>query len=257
MSADSKYLNLTNQFEPIQLKEINQLKLLKRVDKKFVMPIEYLEKLLGKVKDDYQILEIENMRDFGYHTNYYDTPELDLYLNHQNQRANRFKIRTRDYMVSNNSFLEIKVKTNKGRTIKSRISIEKCTDLNDEHRNYIESVVSIDSSKLIKSSENTFRRITLVSFKTLERITIDYDLKFYRNEKTISLPYISVVEIKKDRMGSASPVNHALKRLKIYPKGFSKYSIGLSYLIPELKQNSFKKTKLFLNKLNYATTTSN
>jgi len=256
MSSESKYLHLTNLFEPIQLDEINQLRLLKRVDKKFVMPIGYLEKLLSSVKDDYRILEIENLRDFGYHTTYFDTPELALYLDHQNQRANRFKIRTRDYMVSNNSFLEIKRKTNKGRTIKSRISIEKCTGLNDDHHKYIESVVPIDSSKLVKSSENTFRRITIVSFKTLERITLDYDLKFYRNGKTISMPFISIVEIKKDRMGSASPVNHALKNLNIYPRGFSKYSIGLTYLIPELKQNSFKQTKLFLNKLNYATTSN-
>jgi hypothetical protein len=256
MGNISKYNSLTNQFEPIQLSEINQLKLMKRVDKKFVMPIENINDLLLNLKEHYKILEIEGTRDFSYHTTYFDTPNFDLYLNHQNQRLNRYKIRKRDYMVSNNTFLEVKLKNNKGRTIKTRTSIDPCANLNDEHYKYLKKVIPNYNLDLIKSCENTFQRITLVSFQTLERITIDYDISFFLNGKNIALPFISIVEVKRDKAGSNSTINNELKNLKVYPRGFSKYCIGLSYLIPEIKQNSFKKTKLFLNKLNYASHTN-
>lgn len=256
MSYTSQYSELISAFKPIQLDQINQLKLLKRIDKKYVMSVDKLCLLLERLKDHYQIMEINGDRDFGYHTNYYDTPNLDLYLNHQNQRLNRFKIRTRDYMVSNSSFLEVKRKTNKGQTIKTRMPINACDNLSQEHYEYLNSVVDLNGNTLIKSSENSFRRITLVSFETLERITLDYDLKFYRNGNVVEMPFLSIVEVKRDKAGKRSPIIESLKELKVHARGFSKYCMGLTYLMPELKQNSFKKNKLFLKKLQYVTATN-
>lgn len=254
MSNSNQYSELICAFNPIQLEEINQLKLLKRIDKKYVMHVEKLSVLLERLKSHYRIMEINGDRDFGYHTNYYDTPNLDLYLNHQNQRLNRFKIRTRDYMVSNSSFLEVKRKTNKGQTIKTRMPIQACDNLSDEHYEYLKSIVDLNGDTLVKSSENSFRRITLVSFETLERITLDYDLKFYRNGTVVEMPFLSIVEVKRDKAGKRSPIVETLKDLKVHARGFSKYCMGLTFLIPELKQNSFKKNKLFLKKLQHATT---
>ena len=257
MTNSGKYKNITDQFEPIQLSEINQLKLLKRIDKKYVMPVSNLAKLLQIVKNDYQVLEINKLRDFYYETTYFDTPHFDFYMNHQNRRLNRHKIRIRKYTISNNSFLEVKRKTNKGRTIKSRIEIDSLVTgnaLKPEYYNYLESVIPLNNHNLRKSSENSFRRITLISFKTHERITLDYDLKFKIGEKSISLPFISIVEVKRDKMTKESPIVKSLKNLKVYPRGFSKYCMGLTYLYPDLKQNSFKKNKLFIKKLEYATT---
>lgn len=254
MKNISQYSDHLSTFSPIKLNEINQLKLLKRIDKKYVMPVNKLGLLLECLKNDYRIMEINGDRDFEYHTNYYDTPNFNLYLNHQNQRLNRFKIRTRDYKVSNSSFLEVKRKTNKGRTIKTRIPIDACNSLSNEHYEYLNSVVELNGDKLIKSSENSFRRITLVSFETLERITLDYDLKFYRNNSVVEMPFISIVEVKRDKAGKRSPIVETLKELKVHARGFSKYCMGMSYLLPELKQNSFKKNKLYLKKLQHAST---
>ncbi len=256
MTNSGKYNNITNQFESIPLSEINQLKLLKRIDNKYVMPINKLAELLLVVKNDYQILEIDRIRDFSYKTTYFDTPDFDFYMNHQNRRLNRHKVRMRNYSVSNNSFLEVKQKTNKGRTIKSRIEIDPLVDekiLNQDYYKYLESKIPLTSHNLTRSSENSFRRITLISFKTNERITLDYDLKFTSGKKTISLPFISIVEVKRDKIGKESPIIKSLKNLKVYPRGFSKYCMGITYLYPEIKQNSFKKNKLFIKKLKYAT----
>ena len=243
-------------FNSIRLDDINQLKLLKRVDNKFVMPIEKLDQLLDSVKEDYDILEINGERNFKYHTVYFDTPQLSFYLNHHNSRLNRYKVRMRTYKISNHSFLELKRKNNKGKTIKSRRQIDEITNLTDEHYDYLNTIIPISESNLEKSVENTFMRITLVSFKTLERVTIDYDLKFLLNDKTTSLPFISIVEVKRDKMTGSSPIISALKKMKVYSKGFSKYCMGMAYMCPDLKQNRFKANKLYLNKLKYVTTTN-
>ena len=253
---DSIYHSYVQQFNSIKLDEINQLKLLKRIDNKFVMPINKLKQLLDNVKDDYNILEINNERELKYHTTYFDTPDHNLYLNHHNGRLNRFKVRMRTYKESNHTFLELKRKTNKGRTIKSRKQIDEITDLNANHYNYLKSIVSLNEYNLEKSVENTFNRITLVSFKTMERVTIDYNLKFLLNDKTEPLPYISVIEVKRDKKTTLSPIIHALKKLNIYPQGFSKYCMGMAYMYPTLKQNSFKKNKLILKKLKYVSSPS-
>ncbi len=254
MNSESNYNSIISKFEPIQLSDINQLKLLKRVDNKFVMPVEKLEELLNIVKKDYKILEINGYRDFAYHTTYFDTPKFDFYLNHQNQRLNRHKIRMRNYMVSNDTFLEVKRKTNKGKTIKTRKAIDKISDLNKEDYSYLKSIISLNGQKLAKSSENSFHRITLVSFKTNERITLDYNIKFWNNKNVKALPFISIVEVKRDKADGKSPVTQALKKLKVYSRGFSKYCMGLTYLYPDLKQNNFKPNKLYLKKIEYATT---
>ncbi len=253
MLPKSNYNSIISEFEPIQLNEINQLKLLKRVDNKFVMPINKLEELLKIIKNDYKILEINGERDFAYHTAYFDTPKFDFYLNHQNQRLNRHKIRMRTYMVSNVTFLEIKRKNNKGKTIKTRKQIDKISNLNTEYYNYLESTVLLNRRDLENSSDNSFRRITLVSFKTNERITLDYNLVFWHNKKTKEMPFISIVEVKKDKAVGKSPVTQALKKLKVHSRGFSKYCMGLTYLYPDLKQNNFKPNKLYLKKIEHAT----
>ena len=46
-----------------------------------------------------------------------------MFHNHHNGKLNRYKIRFRDYINTKNSFLEVKFKTNKGETIKSRQEI--------------------------------------------------------------------------------------------------------------------------------------
>ena len=45
---------------------------------------------------------------------------------HQNKKLNRYKIRQREYLISDISFFEIKFKSNKGRTIKKRIKTKNC-----------------------------------------------------------------------------------------------------------------------------------
>ncbi len=245
--------DILNQFNPINLDELDHLKLMNRVDNKYILPVEKLEALLLDVKDKYRILEINNERIFSYHTKYFDTPDLRLYITHQNGKLNRFKIRCRTYMVNSISFLEIKKKTNKGKTLKSRIKVSNTENINSKGLEFIKSTLNEVPEQLGISSENLFQRITLASFESKERITLDINLAF-KNKKAglVEKPFFAIAEVKSERAVGRSPIKESLKKLKIYPRGFSKYCMGTALLNPELKQNSFKKNLLYLNKLENA-----
>ena len=73
------------------------------------------------LSNHYQVLEINNMRILPYSTTYLDTSDYLFYYQHVRGEFERYKLRYRKYEATNESFLEIKKKTNKGRTIKWRI----------------------------------------------------------------------------------------------------------------------------------------
>ncbi|MCK9206274.1 MAG: polyphosphate polymerase domain-containing protein [Salinivirgaceae bacterium] len=252
---DASFLNeVLNTFNPVSLRQLNHLKLMNRMDSKFVLPLEYLHPILEKASASYMVLEIENLRTFLYKTEYVDYPGLGLYLDHQNQRRTRFKIRYRTYPNSGFTFLEIKQKTNKGKTVKNRIEVPLDSRLTESDYSYIESMVPLKEKNLRIQTVNYFNRITLVSFETNERITIDYNLEMGGEHKKTLLPNIVIAEVKRELSNGNSPFLKTLKEFKIHESGFSKYCIGMALNNPALKQNSFKPQILHLKKLNYANT---
>ncbi|MFA6401322.1 MAG: polyphosphate polymerase domain-containing protein [Salinivirgaceae bacterium] len=255
MNANS-YSELLTLFRPVNLNQLNHLKLMNRMDSKFVLPIHLLPIILKEASAFYQILEIENQRSFLYKTEYLDSPEMSLYLEHHNQRLSRYKIRYRTYTQSGTTFLEIKRKTNKEKTLKSRIEVCEESQLSEPHYQFIESVVPLKERSLHVSSTNFFNRITLISFESNERITLDFGLTMENQFGKTSLNHVAIAEVKREKQTGSSPFFKILKTNRIYQRGFSKYCIGVALLNPKLKQNSFKPTITYLNKLNYEPVTN-
>src|SRR5690606_31022332 len=104
-------------FEAITLDQMDQVRLMRRTDTKFVFSIQHLPAMLKIALPDYYMVEIENEREQIYTTTYFDTPEYDMYNIHHNGKLNRHKVRIRKYVYSNQEFLEVKRKNNKGETI--------------------------------------------------------------------------------------------------------------------------------------------
>ena len=95
---------------------MDSVSLMKRVDTKFIIHIEQLPQLLDIVYNDYRVLEINQNRVMTYKSNYFDTPNSNLYLLHHNGKSSRVKVRIRNYVESNLFFLEVKQKSNRGNT---------------------------------------------------------------------------------------------------------------------------------------------
>jgi hypothetical protein len=253
MNFESDLKDIIDGFAPISLSDMDSVKLMQRVDKKFILSINQLPLLLKKALVDYFILEINGVREQVYETTYFDTNDYQMYTIHHNGKKNRFKIRVRKYVSSEIEFLEVKRKNNKGETIKNRIVKPGENEQLDfvGSTGFIHKHTPFDEQLLWPKLGNRFTRLTMVNKDMSERITIDFRLKFsdLKYHKQIEPRNLCVVEIKRNRDGIKSPFLNTLNDLKIHPCGFSKYCLGLAMLNPEVKTNMFKQKIRELNKL--------
>ncbi len=235
-------------FEKITLGEMDGVKLMNRCDRKYWFNEIHIASLLDEVKDDYYLLEIDGQRNLYYSTTYYDTPHDEMYYNHHRGKLNRYKVRRRDYHKTLCSFLEVKFKNNKGRTIKQRKPVTYSTcEFENGDSEFLEGITSYRCDDLCKVLENGFSRLTLVSKKMNERCTIDTGVSFRSNGCEAKLSDIAIVEVKTDGR-SPSVIIDALNRRRIKPSGFSKYCAGRTLTNPNLKSNRFKRKERELNK---------
>lgn len=246
---DNTLINTVNKFVPISLDEMNSVALMKRTDTKYVINVNKLPTVLENLLDSYRILEIKERRIMNYSSLYLDTDDFKFYLDHHNGRVNRTKIRQRKYVDSDLTFLEIKKKNGKGETNKFRIRINDFeTELSTESKKFI-SEITEQEYNLQTSLWNSFNRITLVNLEENERVTIDLNLTYTKNEKEKKYSNIVIVELKQSRFDRKSLVVKALKSVGHNPYSISKYCIGVANLYQHLKFNTFKPKLLKINKI--------
>ena len=236
-------------YPTISLDEMKDVRLLNRIDTKYVTTTERLERFLQLAQGDYYVQVIDGECQLPYHTIYLDTPDLGMYMAHHDGRQHRYKVRMRRYEVSGLSFMEVKDKTNRGRTKKSRIEIDNLI-YKGKMRDFVDNQVPYAADSLSPTIENRFRRITLVNKQKTERLTIDMDLQFHNllNDNHRELKNNVVIELKRD--GNVfSPATNMLRDLHIHPCGFSKMAMGMALTMPTLKQNNFKERIHYIEKL--------
>lgn len=239
-------------FSSISLEEMGKVKLMNRVDTKYVTQINRIEDLLKLASSKYMIQEIGGGRNMPYYTCYYDTRDVDMFYQHQRGKKTRQKIRRRKYEGSETlPFLEIKSKNNKGRTRKKRIPMDNGNQL-DKYSEFIEQHSNYRVRDLVPKIENHFHRITLVNYDMTERITIDTGLEFhnFETDSIITLPHVGIIEWKRDGNNVDSPLKELLLKLRIHQGGFSKYCIGMAATDPSLRQNRIKIKLRYINKIN-------
>ena len=241
--------NLLN-FDKTTLAEMNSVSLMKRVDTKFILKESQLLEVLSKLYDDYKILQIDQERLMKYSTLYFDSQNKKCFKDHHNGKLNRYKIRMRKYLVSDICFLEIKKKNNLGITNKIRRQIKDFeTDLTLDSKEFITNS-NINNIFLQPSLYNNFSRMTFVNKSEAERLTIDVDLSFSFGAKEKKFDKLVVIEIKQEGKRLNTTINRVLKSMSILPTNFSKYCIGISNTLDNIKSNRFKEINLKINKLN-------
>jgi hypothetical protein len=238
-------------FEPVELDALGDLRYMNRVDTKYLFSFSKLPDLLRNIRSEYKTLEIEGLRCFTYKTVYFDTPDLHFYNQHVTGKLNRSKVRIRTYESNGLTFLEVKQKSNKGRTSKSRLEKEP-GDMNhiEQSRLFLNELISSEAGNLKAVINTGFTRITLVSFGNSERITIDYNIAWNNLKgETVSMPFLAIAEIKSDKSTSMSPFFSQLKDLGIRSTGFSKYAMGMAMVNGAPKQNILKSKFLLIKKI--------
>jgi hypothetical protein len=250
MSAPEINLFL-NSFMPVSLEEMDGIKLMDRFDSKYVFPVTMLPGLLDRLSSSYKILEIGNRRSFLYNTRYMDTSDMIFFTQHVTGKLARYKIRFRKYESTGLTFLEVKKKTNKNRTIKWRIERDFNSGVIDEPASaFIKKHIPFNSFILQYNLENKFTRVTLADLDSKERITIDTCMSYSTVEGgSTELPYLAIVELKSNGYPSISSFIRAIRQMGIQPTTFSKYCIGNAMLRDIPKKNILKQKLLLLNKI--------
>ena len=244
--------NIISKFSSITLAEMDGVKLMSRTDTKFAFKADQLPLLLKKIMPFYRVLAINDKCIQEYKSLYFDTSDRKFFLDHHNRRVNRNKIRFREYVGSNLTFLEVKTKNNKGKTIKKRIKVDTISDkLTSKQENFIDKILGKELDIESKQWIN-FSRITLVHKVQTERLTIDIDLTFEYQKRSGDLKHLVIAEVKQERMSRSSDFMRIAKELHILPIRISKYCMSAIELNPDLKQNRFKQKKIFINKLKLA-----
>ncbi len=244
---------LLSTMTPITLEQMSEIRLMNRLDTKYVASKEQLVQLLKMVQDKYYVQETLERRAIPYLTTYYDTSCHDLYMMHHNGRARRMKVRVRTYVASQLTFLEVKNKNNHARTKKKRIEVPSQDDFRNTEgaHDLVQSKTGLNLDRLSPVVRNVFNRITLVNKGKTERLTIDFDISFHNCEtnRDHGTDCLVVIELKRD--GNVySPICNLLRDIHVHPTGFSKCCIGMALTDPWLKQNNFKPKLRRLEKIN-------
>lgn len=220
-----------------------------RTDTKFSFVVNELPFLLGKLKEHYQVLKINNTYISSYKTLYFDTNEFQLYLKHHNGSLNRYKVRHRTYVDTNAAFLEVKFKNNKGRTFKNRIKQKSVPFYwNEDCKAFLSKNTPYQAEVLKPVIWVNYQRITLVGKENKERVTIDINLEFMYENRSKRLNKLVIAEVKQ---GSKikSPVIKIFKEARIKQESISKYCMAIQYIYPHVKNNNFKEKIHILNKI--------
>ncbi len=250
MQVQHKIQSVISGLPKISLDEMNDVKLMNRTDTKYLVNANDIPGIISLASHNYHVQEIDHHRIADYGTLYLDTNDLLFYRAHMNGKLNRFKWRIRSYFDSQISFLEIKKKTNKGRTEKSRILYSPADTQGKWIADFILAESDVLAENLRPVLQNNFKRVTLVNNDKSERLTIDFNISYRNclNGKLYILNNLGIIEIKYDRC-CESMMRKQIAELRIKKSGISKYCLGVALTTDHVKQNSYKRKIRYIYKI--------
>lgn len=219
-----------------------------RVDRKYLVDAKLADRILATLPARALVLDMEGMRSFTYDSVYFDTPGLESYLLAAKGRRRRYKIRTRTYVDSAVSFLEVKTEGARAVTVKDRIpyALEDRSRITAEGEAYVRETLaagigSVPTFPLDPVLETGYARTTLYLPDSGSRATIDAGVTWRRpGGSAWTLDGKVVVETKS---GSApGPLDRHLWAHGVRPCRISKFATGLAALCPDLPANRWHRT---------------
>lgn len=225
---------------PISLEEVNaSAQLMDRIDRKYFVPRETLAGIIAEQADEWRVLEIGGLRNFKYHTVYFDTPDLLFFRQHRQGKRRRYKVRTRTYCDTGGCFLEVKSKGYRGMTMKERLQhdADRPFQLDGEGAQFASRITGEDASRLVPAAQTVYHRTTLVGDGL--RVTMDSDLECIGEEELYPGPSHVLVETKSP--GRSSLMDAALLEAGVRPHRVSKYCVAAALLHPEEPHNPWTR----------------
>lgn len=228
----------------ITLEELNAAaELLTRVDRKYVLTPDVVHAFVTALPATARVLQIDGLRSFRYTSTYFDTESFDSFLHTARRRPRRGKVRSRTYLDSRQTFLEVKAR-HRGHTVKNRIPWE-TRPLDHRAEDFVTRTLAASGVELDGELNPVlhvdYRRSTILLPEAGARVTIDSDLSYRLVEggRHWAVQGLMIVETKSGTR--PSPADRLLWRLGHRPRGISKYATGLAALRPELPRNRWHR----------------
>lgn len=244
-------------FEPVSLDELNaEAELLTRLDRKYLIPAQAASEMLSQLRG-VRVLEMHGRREFAYDSVYFDTPDRLSYRLTAQRRRRRFKLRTRSYLDSGATFLEVKTKSGRGSTVKRRIPYEPAARarLIDAGSRFAAELLTAEGhdpdliAQLSPSLVSTYRRSTLL-LPDGSRATLDTQLRFANPRALTDTPsggdirelrLDDYVIVESKSTGQPSALDRELWRAGHRPSGISKFGTGTAAIHPDLPSNKWAR----------------
>lgn len=242
---------ITGRISPIGLDELNARSALQtRVDSKYVLRLDDLDRLVHLIGADLQVLHIDDRQEQTYDTVYFDSNDLGCFHDHLQRRRYGYKLRTRTYIGSGLQVFEVKMRDGRGNTVKVKTdhSGTPPTVIGTSAANFYHQAISnhygFHPTRTFKPSlRNRYDRIALAARHAQERTTIDHTLQFIdpATNQTVGGLHEHLVLIETKSATGSGTIDRALWRLGIRPSRISKYCIGIGMLFPNHQPNRYHR----------------
>jgi hypothetical protein len=224
---------------------VARAEMLTRIDRKYLLTQAEAGEFLGRLDPSTEALSVDGSLAAGYETVYFDTSDWTSFHMSAHQRRVRMKVRTRTYVDSGLTFLE--VKSGSGVTVKERIPYEGGRDrLTIDARAYLADVAARLglgrglAYELFPVIRTTYDRSTLLPPDGAGRVTVDTDLSWRLPDgAALDLPELVIVETKS--LSATSATDRLLWRAGHRPVAISKFATGLAALNPDLPRNRWAR----------------
>jgi len=238
-----------NHLESISLDELMQVASLQtRVDRKYILRADEAEIVLQNLDATARVLEIDGQRASNYESVYFDTPELLSYRMAATGRRRRFKLRTRSYVDTAESYLEMKTRGARGTTVKDRLPylVDDRDALTRDGREYANAaldgigIAHPEDLYLVPTLVTRYRRATLYLPGSQSRTTIDTSLSWETDDGSVlQLPRSVIIETKSG--SRTSEVDRLLWAHGHRPATISKFGTGLAAMRHDLPSNKWAR----------------
>lgn len=221
-----------------------QAELQTRVDRKYIVERSTFDRMIVDLAPLLRCLTIEDRRVARYRSVYFDTDELTFFHQHLQGRRRRFKVRTRSYLDSDTSVLEVKAKGLRSVTVKERLPWpdEAARCLGRRGDVFVSQVVDsgLYRGALAPVLETLYGRATLVDQATQSRVTCDTDIRFRRGSVEVTGCRGEVLVETKSAGGRGS-ADHWLQAHGVRPQSMSKYCLGVALTYPHVRANPWHR----------------
>ena len=97
--------NILDNFDKCSLSDMDKVKLMNRVDTKYILCKQSLFDILPSLIKDYKCLEINKTSLLSYKNQYFDDENFICYNLHHRKKPKRFKVRIRKYIDTKTIFI--------------------------------------------------------------------------------------------------------------------------------------------------------